>query len=145
MPYEHQWLIENQVIYARLWGKQTIEELLKSNDDITQLLDSAGNRLVHMIINDEDLKEAPTNIVEVRKALTYATHPNLCWIIMIGKQENTVWTTLKEFVITMLTKIARGRYVRFTRIEEAFEHLRNMDSTIDWAKLNASIQTQRHR
>lgn len=128
MPYDFDWYIEGRVVSGNLWGVQTLDELVESNEKINGLLDDSTGVLTHLLINDEQLDEIPTNLLAVRKTLTYANHPKLGWVVMIGTKKRGV----KDYLIELLAKIARARYCRFPTFEDAVEHLKKVDQSINW-------------
>ncbi len=140
MPYQHQWLIDGQVLYARLWGKQTLEELAMSNAEIVALLDAADGRLIHMLIDDSKLGELPASLFQIRKTLTYATHKNLGWAIVFGVKEYTLTSAVTDYIIAMLAKLTRARYIRVKTFSEAIDHLKSMDTSVQWDRVNPELQ-----
>ncbi len=140
MPYQHSWLIKKQVLVAKLWGNQTIEELVDSNAEITALLDEADNRLIHLIIDDAELGELPSSLFQIRKTLTYANHKNLGWVVVFGEKDQSFSASVKDYMILTLAKLTRARYVRVKTFEEAIEHLKTVDATLDWASTNSDLQ-----
>lgn len=142
MPHNIQWYIQGQVLCGELWGEQTLEELVESNAKITECLDSADGRLIHVILDDSKLEVLPVSIFQVQKVLTYAKHPNLGWVTMVGVKENSVKGSAGDFLITLLAKITRARYHRLKTFNEAVEFLKSADSTIDWNAAEPGIASQ---
>lgn len=140
MPYQHQWLIDGQVLYGRIWGQQTLDELTMSNADVVALLDSAEDRLIHMLIDDSKLGELPASLFQIRKTLTYANHKNLGWAITFGVKEYTLTSAVTDYVIAMLAKLTRARYLRVKTFSEAVDHLKRMDTSVDWDKINPELR-----
>lgn len=140
MPYQHSWLIEKKVLASKLWGEQTIEELVASNAEINAFLDEADDRLVHMVINDGELTSIPSSLFQTRKTLTYTNHKNLGWVVIFGVKERSLSASVKDYMILTLAKLARARFVRVKTFEEAIDHLKAVDATIDWTAMNSDLQ-----
>ena len=101
----------------------------------TEMLGFLGQRppdrhFIHLILNDENLESAPNNIALVGRTLTYTRHPHLGWTMTIGDRPQK----MTDFIVTMIAKITRARYIRVKTFDEAVEHLKQVDQSIDWAK-----------
>jgi len=128
MPYKHSWYIKGQIVSATIWGEQTLEELVESNEEMIKKLEESDRPKVHAIINDENLISLPVNLLEFRKTMTYGVHPKLGWVVMVGNGKNLA----TDILMVMLAKILRARYIRVRLFEEALAHLKKVDPTIDW-------------
>ncbi len=132
MPYSIEWYIEGQVLYGAIWGVQTLDELKQSNALMVGYLDSSDGRLIHMIMSDQNLEKLPVSLAQTQNILTYTKHPNLGWAIMVGDKEKGLKGAAEDFLITFLAKLARARFIRFKTVDEALQHLREVDATINW-------------
>ncbi len=128
MPYKYNWYIKGHIVSAEVWGDQTLEELEASNADLIQLIEEYDNPKVHVIFNDEKLNSIPVSLLKMRQTLTYGTHPKLGWVVMTGDKENTI----ADFLMVMLAKLIRARYIRVKSFDAALNYLRRVDSTINW-------------
>jgi|GEM_PF-1693821 len=137
MPFEHKWLIEDQVVYSRLWGDQTLKELEDSNTQILSFLEQSDRSVVHVIVNDKELKALPMSLIQTQKILTYTKHPKLGWAILVGDKEAGIKDSVKDFMITMVAKISRARYLRVKTFDEAVAHLNAVDTTINWDQVKS--------
>lgn len=139
MPYKHEWLIEGQVIFAEIWGEQTMDELVESNEALLRFLNQADNRLIHIMLTDVQLKSIPTSLVQLQKVLTYTKHPNMGWAVLFGEKEQGIKESAQDFIIVMLAKLTRARYIRFKTFNEAIDHLKRVDQSIDWDAVNTGL------
>lgn len=128
MPNKDNWYIKGHVVSAKIWGEQTLKELIESNTAMINYLEDTSRPKVHAIINDEHLVSIPLGMFEMRKSLTYLDHPKLGWVVMLGDKKNLV----NNLLSSILAKITRTRYIRVRTFDEALQHLRNVDPTIDW-------------
>lgn len=142
MPYQFQPYIEKQILSGHVWGEQTVEELVQSNTEIVQHLDAVNGRLVHIIINDAKLEKIPLSISAVRDALTFTKHQNLGWVVMIGDRDKALKDNAQDFLLMLLAKITRARYIRLKTLEEAITHLRRVDQSINWDAANLDVQAE---
>ena len=135
MPYKYDWYVEGQVLHIEVWGDQTLEELKEANEVMVQQLDSGTGRFVHLVINDENLKSIPISLTELRKTFKYSRHPKLGWVVMVGSQNRD----FTGYIVVMLAKLARARYIRFDTFDEVKEHLKKVDHTINWDIENTNL------
>lgn len=142
MPFKHQWYIEGEVIYSEVWGDQTLEELMDSNATITQYLDKpTDKKRVHIIMNDAKLQSIPVSLTKIRKALSYAKHPKLGCVIMIGEKEQAMRDVMLDSLLTILAKLSRACYIRLKTLDEATQHLQLIDDAIHWNKANHHVES----
>lgn len=139
MPYKYEWLIEGQLVSAEIWGDQTMDELVESNAFLVDKLDHS-DRLIHVIMTDAKLESVPTNLVQLQKVMTYTSHPKMGWVVMYGEKDQGIKDSVQDFLIIMLAKLARLRYIRFKTFDEAVEHVRKTDQSIDWNAVNAQFK-----
>jgi hypothetical protein len=139
MPYKTDWYIHKQVIYCEVWGEQTLEELRESNQIILNHLDQSDGRLIHIIVRDNKLEKIPVSIMQLQKVLTYSKHPQLGWVAMIGEKEKTVTENAQDFVILMLAKLTRARYIRLKTLRDALVHLQKVDTTVNWNGISSAV------
>lgn len=139
MPLKFDWYISEQVIYVKIWGDQTFEELQEANLNITRYLDSVTNRPVHIIINDEDLKSIPVGLVKVLNALSYMRHKQLGWIVMVNDKDKPFTDKVQHFIAKILAKAANTKYKRLKTLSDALKYLRDVDKTLDWDTTNSEL------
>lgn len=132
MPYKTNWYIEGEVIEAEIWGEQTVEELQQSNHELIQYLKQADNRLIHILMQDTKLEKIPLNMVELQNVLTYAKHPNLGWVVICGDKEQNIKDKAQEFILQLLARVTRANYLRVKTFDDAINHLKSVDPTINW-------------
>lgn len=140
MPFKYHWYIEGQIIYAELWGDQTLEELHTSNNEMIANLEQSNGRFIHVIINDAKLLSIPLSLPKIQKVLTYTKHPNLGWAVMIGEKEKGLKDSVQDFMIIMIAKLARARYIRLKTFEDALSHLHKVDQTIEWDTVDSDLR-----
>lgn len=129
MPYEVSWYQNLRVIYWRIWGQVTLEDVAQMRNDQQKLL-SEGTTLVHTISNITDVVNFPTDLRQLKEALDGVNHPHLGWILVVGTT-----SPLKRFVTTTVAQIVipNVRLRMFNTIEEAVEFLKHVDETISVA------------
>ncbi len=83
MAYELSWYHEQRVIYVRIWGDLTLDELRHYNTEVYDKLDH-GVSPVHLILDVTDMKQFPPSLTALKSTAHYLSHPNLGRNVMIG-------------------------------------------------------------
>lgn len=134
MPYQTDWLVQDRVLYGRVWGEQTLEEIRESSAQVLQYLDR-GTPLIHMILDDSALEKVPVNLAQLKSATQFLRHEALGWGITVGKSGATT-----KFLTAMLASLFGIRYRRCETLEEALAFLRERDATVDWSNVEARLR-----
>jgi hypothetical protein len=136
MPYRIDWFIPGRVIYRRLWGVVTEDDLRAYYKKFSDLLE-AGNAPIHLIVNDGRLEQMPFKASLNTKHLQINRHPSLGWSISIGQL---------HFVLRWLTVLPRKlrltRWQWFKTLEEAKNFLKKRDPTLNWQDANEALVQQ---
>ncbi len=134
MPYSVNWLIENEIIYARYSGATTAQEMRDCLMKTRAMIEGSSRPLVHMISDVGDVTET----VPLKESLPI--------IREIGSPAQAGWSiTLREKSIFIKMGAAMGasifkmRYRTFDTIEEALAHLKLVDQTLSWDKIDQSV------
>ena len=133
MPYELNWYVEERVIYGRIWGNINIDTVYSASDDVIKYLDT-GKPLVHLFLDDSQVTNFPTNFYAVRGAAQFLTHENLGWSVMVGETN-----FIRQFVLPMVTSVAKVRYRRYKTFDESLAFLQEQDQTVNWAEANKNV------
>lgn len=83
MPYKLYDYIPNRVLYVRIWGDYSADELVTSNQEVLNYL----NRASHKIINISDfmlMRDYPKNVFKLASTFTLFGHPQHNWQIVIS-------------------------------------------------------------
>jgi hypothetical protein len=134
MSYSLNWLIENEIIYACYSGVTTAEELRECLTKMTDLIESSPRPLVHMISDVGDIVEAVPLKDSIRIVREVGSPPRAGWSISVREK-----STLVKMGAAMGASIFRMRYRAFDTLEQAIEHLKSVDGTLNWGKLDQSI------
>lgn len=116
------WQSENKVIRVSNSRVLTSGELIQLNDAITSMLDS-GDAPVHLIYEAGNFK-TPTNISEVKGALTFLQHPSLGWIITINTNR------VINFISMVVTNLSKINLKSAANTEEALIILSKVDPSL---------------
>lgn len=121
---EVKWYQERRIILVHLADDVSFDEVKLNNQEIIQLLEQ-GQAPVHLIFYAQDLKTSPTNIKELRDALSFLKHPNMGWIINIGTN------ALNNFVSKVVANFFRIKVRSAKDFAEAQVVLQRLDLSLE--------------
>lgn len=126
MPFEISWYQPQRVIYWRVSGQVTLEDVAQMRIGQQNML-SEGKNPVHTIADISDVTNFPTDLRQLKEALDGVNHPHLGWVLIVGTT-----TPLKRFVTTTATQmvIPKVRLRMFNTMDEAAEFLKHVDITV---------------
>lgn len=120
-----EWVLESRVIYLRLEGRITGDELIRYDDEMVSRLDHVGADLpVHFIEDVKGLTNAPPLTAALK--LKMLRDPRLGWSISIGAVRNPVLRLIYQSL--MVTMGIRWRDV--ASLQQALEYLHRVDDSL---------------
>lgn len=127
MPCQIQWYAEKRVVYQRLYGNITLEDVRYVNQQSAVYL-SAGIPLVHVIVNLTEVEHFPTSLGTIREMLKAPSQKDATgWVLIYGADN-----PLLRFVASMVAQLA-GEKVRLRMVDDlaqAVEIIRQQDETL---------------
>jgi hypothetical protein len=129
MPYQIGWMIENDVIYSKVWDKISEEELRAMLQDATKLVESSSSNLVHIINDSTDLNEMIPLHKQIKVYKDFKPHPNSGWTLMVGQNN-----AFKQFVSTIASHVLGVRTRTFDTLDQAMDHLQKLAPQLEWDK-----------
>lgn len=123
MPYEISWQQDKRIIYGRIYGDNTLEDVDHWSQDLVDYLET-GIEPVHLVIDTTTVKKIPTNITALKGSMRYLNHPKLGWNVIIG---GPVVVHVFAQLIARLTHI---HYKAVRDVESALEFLHAEDATL---------------
>jgi hypothetical protein len=133
MPYSMEWYIPGAIIFSNYSGYVTREEMRQSMIELTELMATTDRQIVHTISEVSEVTEALPlkQVMDVMREANYK--PSNGWAITVGEKKPMV-----KFVSNLARQLLRMRTRTFDTMEEALAFLREVDSSIDWSKREAS-------
>lgn len=119
------WLLDSKIILAQPTGDTTPAELKRVSDTFRAFIDKSDAPLVHILIDESQLKSMPISIKLVTDIVDVFRHPRLGWFILYGSDDQ-----VKKFVSTMVTKVSRVRHRRFDTMDDCLNFLTMVDSSL---------------
>ncbi len=120
MPYQYFEYIPNRIIYFKVTGEFTAQELIESNQNIINHLDAAAPPL-HFITDFRAMTSYPMNLKQLVEAFTVFSHPKLGWDIIISTDRVVGFLSLT--VIRVVGKTQKDNLKVVKTLDEALEAL----------------------
>jgi hypothetical protein len=124
MPYRFEWYVEGRVILEEAYGDVTIDELIRFNAEVTQLIVEKGIAPVHVIVDLTKVEKYPPSLREVLGTMRQKHPEKVGWMLIVT--ENPVL----RFVASTIFQLARLKLRTFTTLQQAKGFLAEMDETV---------------
>lgn len=127
VPSEVKWYFEDRVLYERLYGTVTLDDIRSLNIASKAFL-ANGTPLVHVIVDLSEVERFPTSLATIKEFVKPAPNQKaLGWVILFGTTN-----PLLRFLSSVVTQLA-GENVRMRVMDELGETLdfiRKQDETL---------------
>ena len=123
MAYEVTWYHPTRVIYFRAVDNLTIDELGEVIKFVEEGVRSASAP-IHLIVDVRAVKSIPSNLLEIKKRVSYPGGENMGWIVIIG-----INPLINTFV-KVLTQLMRSKYQSFKELKSALTFLMTQDESL---------------
>lgn len=126
MTTQAYWYCPERIIYVHISGILTIEQIAEGHQRNIALMEAvAHSDPVHFIFDSTDMKQGPTNFLEIRRAgRNFYRHQRLGWSIGVGD------STLIRFVSSTIAQFSAIDYRAFAYLEEGIQFLQETDTTL---------------
>ncbi len=125
MNYKLEWHVPKRVIYVTVSGDVSLEELEQFNHYMIEYLEQ-GKAPVHLVSVGENIKRVPTNLMEIKKTITYLQHPNMGWTIVVQEKANP----LTGFMLSVASQATGMKFHQVKNVSDGLEMLRRLDQSI---------------
>ena len=122
MPYQLSWLVEKRVIYTRLYGLVTSEELSAQKEEMEPLIQSS-DQLLYIITDGSDTTGTSMGLRDLQKT-QFADAANLGWAVYISPKK------MDRFFASVITQLLKKRSREFATLEEGIRFLQSIDETL---------------
>ncbi len=122
MPYETSWLVEKRVLYTRMHGYVTGEELQAQNREMTTYIEQS-EQLLHTINDATDTTGTDMGLRDLQQT-QFTDVENLGWAIYISPSK------MNRFFASVITQLSKKRGRQFATLEEGLRFLQEMDESL---------------
>lgn len=94
MPSEVRWLIDNKVVYNRVWGDFSVEELRSVTLASLELWRTQpADQPMHIVTDLTGVTSHPRSLEEMRLAFPNEYHDNLGWFVLVSTNKLSLFLT----------------------------------------------------
>lgn len=122
MPYSLSWLVEKRIIYTRLYGFVTGEELLAQSQEMQAYI-QASELLLYIVTDATDTTGTNMGLRDLQKT-QFADAKNLGWAVYISPKK------MDRFFASVITQLLKKRSREFATLEEGIRFLQGIDETL---------------
>ena len=123
MPFEVYWYKERRVLYERLYGDLTLDDVLDATQSQRQFA-ADGIPLVHTIADVSEVARFPTNISLINSNIGNHDPKVFGWNVIVGTNP------MIRFIVKVLAQLGSGQYHPVETIEDAIAFLIEQDETL---------------
>jgi hypothetical protein len=125
LEVRYAWLIPDRVIFVRLQGEFSLDQLWEVKARCVDMI-SLGKPPVHIVFNSEGLTNLPNN-PEVFEEINQITHNNTGFVVVYGAPPDEIWIGVTSASNGMADKL---KYP--SSWQEAKTVLSELDKTLNW-------------
>lgn len=126
MAYEVSWHLQDRVVFAKISGDFSLDDLHDSSSAISNDFLEVGAEPVHLICDVSGITRFPTQIMAIKQNTDlYLKHRKMGWLVMIGFNN-----PLAKFLANTISQTGRINFQQANSLEEAYTLLRRVDLTL---------------
>ncbi len=135
MPYQVDWLIENEVLLNIFWGEMTVEDLRGTFIDTEAYISQSSYEGIHAI-SDIRMVTHPLKMQETMRVVREFKDSTKTggWTITVGKLN-----IISKMGIAVSRSLMKNKSTSFDTMDEALNHLKQEDSNLSWDKANMDL------
>ncbi len=122
MPYTISWLVDKRVIYTRMYGFVTGEELGAQKVEMEALLPNS-DQLLYIITDATDTTGTNMGLRDLQKT-QFADATHLGWAVYISPKK------MDRFFASVITQLLKKRSREFATLDEGIRFLQSIDETL---------------
>lgn len=122
MPYQTSWLVEKRVIYAKLYGYVTEDEITAYYHSLADFA-KESELLLHTLTDSTDMTGMQMSFRELQN-MRFNGISNLGWAILISPSK------LNRFFASVITQLSNKRGRQFATLEEGLHFLQEIDDSL---------------
>lgn len=126
MPMSIEWMLPNRILYERLYGAVTLDDLRTLQRECLHMMETSGIAPIHIVVDFSGATDFPRNIPQLRNALVYTGTMRLGNVILITQNP------LIRFLSTVVAQLRFYSMILrcFDDRESALAHLLEQDASL---------------
>ena len=122
MPYKTTWLVEKRVVYTRMYGYVTSEEMEAYSRELEDFV-HASEQLMYIITDATDTTGTNMGLRDLQKT-QFADTPNLGWSVYVSPKK------MDRFFASVITQLWKKRSREFATLEEGIRFVQSVDESL---------------
>lgn len=123
MSYRLSWLVDNRLLYTKIWNEYTLDELVQVEEE-GKILIRNGTPLVHLLIDFRLMTEYPSNLREIVARSSVFREPNAGWVVVLTNNR------MVQFLTSIVAGVSQARFRAFDSWDSALKFLVSIDSAM---------------
>lgn len=124
MSFEIDWYIPQRVLHVHVLGEMALKDVEEMAHIASDFMED-GFAPVHILLDDVKGGRPPISLKELKSRLAIVEHPSIGWIVGVGEVD-----AVARFLIPLLMKVMKLKYIRVSTIEEGVGFLSRHDVTL---------------
>ena len=123
MLYECHWYIDQRVLYQKVSGTVSVQDLAALQADGDPKIQN-GIRFVHVIVDATDVTHFPINLGDLNRVMHRSTSDNRGWTVIIASNR------MLQVITSTLVQLAGMRVRIFSTLDAGLAFIKQQDSSI---------------
>ncbi len=123
MLYECHWYIDQRVLYQKVSGTVSVQDLAALQADGDPKIEN-GIRFVHVIVDATDVTHFPINLGDLNRVMHRSTSDNRGWTVIIASNR------MLQVITSTLVQLAGMRVRIFSTLDAGLAFIKQQDSSI---------------
>ena len=123
MLYECHWYIDQRVLYQKVSGTVSVQDLAALQADGDPKIEN-GIRFVHVIVDATDVTNFPISLSELNRVMHRSTSDNRGWTVIIAANR------MLQVITSTLVQLAGMRVRIFSTLDAGLAFIKQQDSSI---------------
>ena len=123
MLYECHWYIDQRVLYQKVSGTVSVQDLAALQADGDPKMEN-GIRFVHVIVDATDVTHFPINLGDLNRVMHRSTSDNRGWTVIIASNR------MLQVITSTLVQLAGMRVRIFSTLDAGLAFIKQQDSSI---------------
>ena len=125
MEYRLEWHIPRRVLILTVSGDVSLADLERFNSSVISYLEQ-GIAPVHLVSIGDNIRHVPTNLMQIKAAVTYLQHPNIGWTIIVQEKANS----LTGFMVSVAVQATGMKMRQVKTLVDGLETLSRLDQSV---------------
>ncbi len=127
MPYEVSWYRPNRIIYERVYGELTLNEVQGTVVEIERMLEE-GTSPIHLIVDMRELDKVKVPVKEIANVSRSLRSTKLGWVLLLSTGK-----PLLDFLASVVSQVTRMQLAKRASLDQVDDFLLRQDASLSSA------------